>query len=160
MAIYNDATTLRSILEKNNATTVQFGPLQQIFFPETRSELIKENGSMLWAFTGSGLEGLFRKDKEDTFAYGKKRCAMVKEEFSCGGFFTTDELPRYGISRQNIREIFQQMNKEKGDGTLIFLLSYDKQMSTTIREFVITQLSSEITQVFGSTPSTTVQIAA
>lgn len=136
-------TILQSILEKNNATTITFGPLKKVYLTNTNSQLVEQNNGELWCFTGSGLEGLFRKDNEPTIWYGRQYCDSVKDIFSCGGFFTTDELPRYGISRENTRDILSQMGKVNKDGTLIFITAYTMELGEQIRSYIIEHITTD-----------------
>ncbi|MFW5703866.1 MAG: hypothetical protein ACOCXQ_03440 [Patescibacteria group bacterium] len=160
MALSETQEILLRILQENKTTNPTFGELQKVELTETSSEIILKNGGQLWCFTGYGLENLFRKDRDDTFVFGRQKCDMVKDHFSCFGFFTTDELPRYGIKRRDAREIWRQMGKEKDDTNLIFIMAYDYDLSKQIRSFLIEHLQKEIAAVQSLNAPTTAQIAS
>jgi Glu-tRNA(Gln) amidotransferase subunit E-like FAD-binding protein len=91
-----------------------------------------------------GLEGLFRKDHPDSLAYGRHLCDQVRLTFGCHGFFTSDELPRYGITRGDTRNIFMHMEKEELDGNLIVFCAYQEVVAARIRAFLIAHFRQEI----------------
>ena len=132
------------ILQKNNQDYVTATPLQAVQFDDTRSGILKNNGSMAYCFVLTGIEGLFRKDQEPSLKYGRRVCDLVKDEFDCGGFFTSDELPRYGISRQEKRHLFAEMGKETGDGDLVIMCAYDYDLSVRIRDYLIRYFEGEM----------------
>lgn len=144
--MHSRPTILRAILQKNNATNISFGELQKVTLEHTNSQLVQSNNGQLWCFTGTGLEGLFRKDNDPTIWYGRQYCDSVKDIFSCGGFFTSDELPRYGISRENIRDLYAQMDKQKNDGTIIFITAYDKNLGEQIRDYIIKNICNDFSE--------------
>lgn len=115
----------------------------RIVLPRTHSRLVQQNGGSLYGCRLAGMEGRFRKDHPTSLAYGRRLCDQVKEQFACAGFFTSDELPRYGISRADLREIYAQMGKRAHDGTLIVLCAYDRELSSRICTFLIEHIRHE-----------------
>jgi Glu-tRNA(Gln) amidotransferase subunit E-like FAD-binding protein len=150
--MHYDPNLPNCILKKNNRLTLKLSGLQKVVITNTNSNIIRNNNNILWCCCFFGLEGLFRKDKNDTFAYGRRVCDNVKETFNNEGFFTSDELPRYGITRSNTREIFQQMDKEKNDGTLIAIFAYNEETSRKILRYLINHLSNEVQNLTGTYP--------
>lgn len=71
------------------------------------SKIVQNNNSILYAKCYKNKAGMFRKDREDTLKSGRIICDSVKEACNNNGFFTSDELPRYGISRQDKRQIVE-----------------------------------------------------
>lgn len=141
------------ILTANNRQTLLVGSLQKVTIPETKSGIILNNDNILWCAKFDGLEGLFRKDIENTFAYGRRVCDTVKDIFQNYGFFTSDELPRYGITRKNIRELFNQVDKEKQDGVLVAIFAYDQETSLHIRKFLVDHFRKELSfPIFEQSP--------
>ena len=63
-------------------------------------------------------------------------CDQVADVFKCKGFFTTDELPRYGIDEYATQIIYQRLEINKGDGNLGILCGYDKELSIEIFNFL------------------------
>ncbi|MBN2100919.1 hypothetical protein JW710_03435 [Candidatus Dojkabacteria bacterium] len=138
----NAKEVIRKIFKKNKGKSLEVSKLIKITLPETRSEIVKKNGSTLFIAKVSSLEGLFYKENSDTRKYGRVLCDQVKESFSCSGFFTSDELPRYGINRRETRKIFEKIDKKEGDLVLVF--SYDKKKSLRILEFLVNEFRSEL----------------
>jgi Glu-tRNA(Gln) amidotransferase subunit E-like FAD-binding protein len=138
----------RCFLYKAGMCFPEYGDLVQIMLPHTRSRLVQQNEGYLYGCTFYGLEGLFRKDQPATLTYGRMLCDRVKDVFTCNGFFTSDELPRYGIRRAEIRQIFGQMGKEDEDGHLLVLCAYDRHLSSQIREFLISHFMQENSALF------------
>jgi Glu-tRNA(Gln) amidotransferase subunit E-like FAD-binding protein len=139
-----DPSLPAKFLQKNGAETLKVGPLQKIYIPETRSEIIKKNDHTLWCSVFYGLKDLFRKDVDITFAYGRRVCDTVKAEFNCYGFFTSDELPRYGITRADKRAIYQQLGEDLKSKNLVTIYAYPEEIATKIRTFLIGYFTNEI----------------
>jgi len=135
----------QQILEKNGAAHYSVSSIVPVTFEDTKSGILLDNGSMAYCCTFSGLEGLFRKDQDEPFKYGRKVCDMVKDEFNCGGFFTSDELPRYGITRRERRTLFETMGTAPGQGDLIAMFAYDLELSQRIYHFLIQHFDREMT---------------
>jgi Glu-tRNA(Gln) amidotransferase subunit E-like FAD-binding protein len=123
-------------LRKNDRNKFKIGPLVCCDFPKTRCKLIINNKNKLYGFVFYGLEGLFRKDRSISFVYGRKLCDNVKETFQCNGFFTSDELPKYGISRKNLKILYDKLKKTKNDGNLVVFLAYNKTTSNKIKAYL------------------------
>jgi hypothetical protein len=89
---------VRATLHRNGVRQLTRDPLVQV--PLSRSShIVAENGSVVWCARYPGLAGLFWKDRGPSKELGRALCDEVKARFACGGFLTTDELPRYGIGR-------------------------------------------------------------
>lgn len=132
-----------TILRSNQRTAITIGDLIPVHFPETRSGILLANGGMAYGCAFDGIEGLFRKDQDAPRQYGRRICDLVKMMFDCEGFFTSDELPRYGITRAEVRAVYATFDKQAGDGLLIALFAYDHALSTRIREFLIAHFAAE-----------------
>ena len=132
------------ILRGSGHHTVEVSSLVPVQFPETRSGILQINGNMAYCCTFAGLEGLFRKDQDATRIYGRGLCDFVKAAFHCDGFFTSDELPRYGITRTEIRSMYKTMRVEPGEGVLIAIFAYDYFLSSRIRGFLIDHFAREV----------------
>src|SRR5690606_24284244 len=124
-------------LIKNSVAQLEAGPLVKINLSRSKSKIIQANNNSVYCFSITGLEGLFRKDRTDTKLYGHITCDLVQREFQCGGFFTSDELPRYGITELEIEHLYRTMNKQIGDGQLIIFLAYPYLLAEQIRSFLI-----------------------
>lgn len=140
----NPAITAGHVLGKAGLRTLNVSELILIKLPTSRSRLVQQNSGALYACVFSGLEGLFRKDQPDTLDYGRRVCDLVKAQFKCGGFFTSDELPRYGLGSEDTRRLFAAVGKAAHDGHLVVLFAYDRQIATQIRDFLVEHFQQEI----------------
>lgn len=142
-------------LAKHNVIAVSASELVRVDLPETHSTIVHQNGGFVYCFSLAGLEGLFRKDQEATKKYGRGMCDQVKGIFQCGGFFTSDELPRYGITRRDRGYIYGCMGKIEGDGQLIVILAYPEALARQIRDYLIEQLRRQAGEIAADAHSAT-----
>ncbi len=103
--------------------------------PSTKSNIIKGNGNKIYCCKYEKLKGLFRKDIDETLKFGRKACDYVAEKMTNKGFFTTDEIPKYGIfygiSEDEYRQIFQQTGADdKQDLVVIFAYNQEESEAT------------------------------
>jgi len=108
--------------------------LIEIKLPQTKSHIIQRNNNTIYCCVYEGLEGLFRKDIEETKEFGRKICDKVKEEMKNNGFFTSDELPNYGISDEELKIIFERVDAQEHDLAVIFV--YDKEESQRTKDLL------------------------
>jgi len=112
--------------------------MQLITFKDTHSLLLQNNGNMLYAVVCKGLVGLFCKEVESSRVWGREVCDKVKAAMGNKGFFSSDELPRYGITRAEKRYLYAQCKADAAD--LILLYAYSQQEAidthTCVREYV------------------------
>lgn len=99
--------------------------MQLITFKDTHSHLLQNNGNMLYAVVCKGLAGLFCKEVESSRIWGREVCDKVKAAMGNKGFFSSDELPRYGITRAEKRYLYAQCEADAAD--LILLYAYSQQ---------------------------------
>lgn len=136
---------IHEILVTNGQEFITASPLLAVSFEDTKSGILENNNKMAYCFTLSGIEGLFRKDREPSLKYGRGVCDSVKDAFDCDGFFTSDELPRYGISRAERRYLLDTMGTQAGDGNLVVMLAYPHNLAVKIRDYLIKYFDAEIT---------------
>ncbi len=106
-----------------------------------RSRIIHQNGGVVYAARYCGLKGLFRKDVEHTLVFGRKVCDLVKFNMGNAGFFTSDELPRYGISFAEKEFIMNSMGATKDDLVVLFAYEYGEALRTKeCFEFILLNL--------------------
>lgn len=105
-------------------------PFIAIFFPHTKSKIVRQNESKLYACIYQGLAGIFRKDIESSFVFGRKVCDAVKEEMQNQGFFTSDELPHYGITQAENERLYVETQAKEGDLIVLFAYSYQESLAT------------------------------
>lgn len=111
--------------------------LMDITFPRPiNSKIVNSVDGKLYFFEIKNSEGLFNKKHSDNINFGRKFCDDVSNHFNNNGFFTSDELPRYGINRKNLREVYSKIGKEKGDGKTIVFLAYPKEESEKVMKYM------------------------
>lgn len=99
-----------------------------INLPKTKSRIIRKNGNKIWCSKYERLQGLFRKDVNETLKFGRKVCDVVAQKMENRGFFTTDERPEYGISygisTNEYRYIFREVEADENQD-LVVIFAYD-----------------------------------
>lgn len=105
-------------------------PLFLIELPNTRCRIIKNNGSRVYCGVYPLIDGLFRKDIEETKNFGRVLCDAVAEKMNNHGFFTTDETPEYGISyglsEKEYEYIYERTGASKGR-RLVVMFAYPER---------------------------------
>lgn len=109
---------------------VESSDLIEIELPKTKSQIVQENKDMIYCSVYKGLRGLFRKDVEETRKFGRKICDAVKEKLDNDGFFTTDELPNYGVGGEEKETILKETKAEKDDLVAVFVYDEDEARKT------------------------------
>lgn len=126
---------LVSFLEKNGYKYAEsFGITKLNTFFKHGSRILQKSKGELFAFKIKGLEGAFSKKNEETALFGRKFCDKVKESLLCDGFFTSDELPRYGIPISSVKVIYKKLKKKSGE--LIIFLAYEESKSIEIKNYI------------------------
>ena len=128
---------IRTTLWRNGAQGIERGPLIAVRV-ESPSRIIVVNNSVVWCRTYKGLAGLFRKDRGPSKEFGRALCDDVKQRFGCEGFLTTDELPRYGISRSSRRAIMSAAGASSSD--CVVLYAYPEHLAEEIDEYLHARL--------------------
>ena len=105
----------------------------KIHLPNCTSKILQQNNHILYAKIYKGKAGMFRKDKPDTLKSGRIICDTVKITCQNQGFFTSDELPRYGINRQDKRQIIETCGVDISKD-LIALCGYEEAESRRTSE--------------------------
>lgn len=130
---------VRATLWQNGARSIERGSLLAVRL-DSPSRIVVENGSFVWCRSYVGLAGLFRKDRGPSKELGRALCDEVKQRFGCEGFLTTDELPRYGISRESRRTISIAAGAAGSDCVVVY--AYAEHLARDIDEYLHTRLSS------------------
>ena len=107
-----------------SAKQVILSDLIPIVFSNTKSRIVKSNGNLIYCAKYRGLKGLFRKDIEETRVFGRRICDTVAVKMENHGFFTTDELPNYGLSEREKEIILEQTNADS-ECDLVIIFAYD-----------------------------------
>jgi Glu-tRNA(Gln) amidotransferase subunit E-like FAD-binding protein len=119
------------------------GPLHQLSLPLSRSRILAATGGRLWAFSIAGGRGWFSKDDEVSLRRGRALCDRIIRRFDCAGFFTTDELPRYGLSRADRAALLAAYPDCDQTRDVLVLLAYaDRMLATDIRAELVAELGS------------------
>ena len=124
-------------LARNGSQHLAHDPLVEVAL-DSGSRIIALNGSRVWCARYPGLGGLFRKDRGPSKALGRALCDEVKESFQCLGFFTTDELPRYGIGRAQQRVILEATGAAQTDCVVIY--AYPERRARAINAYLYDRL--------------------
>jgi len=108
--------------------------LIEIKLLQTKSHIIQQNNNTIYCCIYKKLKGLFRKDIRETKEFGRKICDKVKEKLKNEGFFTSDELPNYGISEEELKIILERIDAKEDDLVAIFV--YNKEESQRTKDFL------------------------
>jgi Glu-tRNA(Gln) amidotransferase subunit E-like FAD-binding protein len=110
---------IRATLARHGARALTRSALVEVELA-TASAIVAENGGRVWCVRYPGLAGAFRKDRGPSKALGRVLCDEVRTRFACGGFLTTDELPRYGIGRAARRAILDATGAGPADCVVVY----------------------------------------
>lgn len=111
---------------------------------DSESRIIKENNGKLYCLPIYGVSGLFNKNpsSKETILFGKRLCNEVKTVFHSKGFFSTDELPNYGITARQKEYIKSKFNAGKND--LVLFAAYDEKLSKQILNYTANKISQKV----------------
>lgn len=119
------------------------GPLRELSLPGSRSRILAATGGRLWAFSLVDGRGWFSKDDEVSLRRGRDLCDRIIRRFDCAGFFTTDELPRYGLNRADRAALLAAYDDCDQTRDVLVLLAYaDRMLATDIRAELVAALGS------------------
>ncbi len=113
-------------------------PLFLVELPKTQCKIIKSNGSRVYCGVYPLLGGLFRKDVEETKRFGRTMCDAVAEKMNNRGFFTTDEIPEYGISYGLSEKEYEYIYERTGasrDRHLVVMFAYPEREALETQTF-------------------------
>jgi len=125
---------------------IKSSELIKVEIPNSQSKIIQENKGRLFCSLYSNKKGMFRKDVEKSHKLGKKVCDAVKKGMNNFGFFTSDELPGYGISEKELNIIKKETKSKEKD--LIVIFAYNKKESQKTKEFLNSLLKKESANLF------------
>ena len=97
---------------------------------KTKSKIVKGNQNIVYCVKYNNIAGVFRKDIDISFKFGRLLCDQIKNEFNNFGFFTTDEIPRYGLSQKDKEQILLDCNATNLDLVVIFAYPYTLALNT------------------------------
>ena len=101
-----------------------------IKLPNTKSNIIRRNNRKIFCVIYKNKKGLFRKDVHETKIFGRKICDEVSELMGNDGFFSSDELPNYGISQKEVDYIFSLLSPKENDLIVFFAYPEDEARKT------------------------------
>ncbi|WAX78122.1 hypothetical protein [Streptomyces sp. KMM 9044] len=116
------------------------GPLVPMLMADSSSRILARTDGMLHGFCIRGRRGMFSKEHDESRAFGRTWCDRVREKFHCAGFFTTDELPRYGLSAEDRETLFRLYRKADIERDVMVLLTYERELAQRIRAFLAAEL--------------------
>ncbi|MEU4253073.1 hypothetical protein AB0F15_37315 [Amycolatopsis sp. NPDC026612] len=120
---------------------VSAGKVVSLLLPAVSSLIVRKNNGVAHCFSLRGLAGLFRKDAPDTLEFGRRHCDLIKKEFDCEGFFTTDELPRYGLDLDDGNYLHLHSGADPDTDVTVVTL-YTRSMAIRIRDRLTQELSN------------------
>lgn len=125
-------------------SVIRGGPLVAVLVPHSSSQLLAPTRGLLHVFSLTGTKGLFSKEHDDTRVFGAGLCGEVREAFDCQGFFTTDELPRYGLSAEDSKLFFAlYRDADEATDTLV-LMNYHRRLAEKVRGYLIERLRRSV----------------
>ncbi|MEW6044588.1 MAG: Glu-tRNA(Gln) amidotransferase subunit GatE [Thermoproteota archaeon] len=98
------------------------------FFANSTSKVIQKSlkgGAVILALAIKGFAGMFGYEPYEGIRLGKELGQHVRF-FGIGGIFHSDELPNYGIERDEVEKLRQTLKLQDNDGFLIIAGSKDK----------------------------------
>jgi len=108
--------------------------LIKINLPNSKSNIIQKNKGVIYCSKYKGLKGLFGKGAIETERFGRKICDIVKERMNNQGFFSSDELPNYGIKGSEFKIILKKIKADKND--LIVFFAYGKKEAKKTKDLL------------------------
>ena len=118
--------------------------LQKIVLKNSKSDIVNSNKcrfsnkSILYVDVCRGDAGLFDKNVAKSARFGEYICKLISKEFSCKGFFTSDELPGYGITEDETKKLYEFSGASEND--LIIFYAYPKKLAIQINDVVMTHI--------------------
>lgn len=128
---------LRSVLERHGLRALERSEPVEVRLVSA-SRIVQRNGGVLRSVRYRGLAGLFRKDEAMPWRFGRSLCDGVRRRFASDGFFTSDELPRYGIGPDELAII--RAAAGAGPGDLVVLYAYGPEEAARIDDHLFTTL--------------------
>lgn len=135
------AATLARIAARHGTSELAAGPVVSMLLPVQNSLIVRKNKCVAHCFTIAGVAGLFRKGSPDTRALGRHFCDMTKTSLSCQGFFTTDEIPMYGLGVDDKAYINYHAGAD-ADRDVTVLTLYTRALATQVRKLLVTELGA------------------
>lgn len=121
------------------------------FFANSNSKIIQKSlkgGSVIFALAVRGFSGMFGYEPYEGIRLGKELGQHVRF-FGIGGIFHSDELPNYGIEKEEVERLRQTLKLQKDDGFLIVAGPKDKI------EFALDALINRIKNAKNGVPAET-----
>lgn len=121
------------------------------FFANSSSKIIQKSlkgGSVIFALAVRGFSGMFGYEPYEGIRLGKELGQHVRF-FGIGGIFHSDELPNYGIEKDEVERLRQTLKLQKDDGFLIVAGPKDKI------EFALDALINRIKNAKNGVPAET-----
>jgi Glu-tRNA(Gln) amidotransferase subunit E-like FAD-binding protein len=137
---------LRRVLEGHGLRGLVRSELVEVSL-SSRSRIVQRNGGVLGCVRYQGLAGLFRKDDTMPWRFGRALCDRVRREFGSRGFFTTDELPGYGLGSEELAHIRSATGAGPSDCVLLY--AYPREQARLIDDYVFATLRDLVTPARG-----------
>lgn len=103
---------------------IQASELIEVNLPFSDSRIIKQNKGTVHVSVYKEMKGIFDKKIPENRKFGELICNKIKG-LGCNGFFSSDELPAYGISQKEMNLILSKTNPSEKD--LLVFFAYEKE---------------------------------
>ncbi|QKQ99362.1 Glu-tRNA(Gln) amidotransferase subunit GatE [Metallosphaera tengchongensis] len=130
---------LRSRLDKKQfAERFQIKDLSSLF-ASAKSRLVQSElrrGGIVLGFRVPGFKGLIGRELMPGRRFGTEISDYVKALAGLGGIFHSDELPNYGITKEEVEKVVKELSIEQTDGFILVVGPKDKveKASSVIRD--------------------------
>ena len=131
------ALFVQRVLERNGQRSLRRDEPVDVHL-SSASRIVRRNGGVLRCVRYPGLAGLFRKDEALPRRFGRSMCDRIRREFASDGFFTTDELPRYGLGPAELAAIRAAAAAEPSD--LVLLYAYPAERAARMDDAIFDRL--------------------
>jgi len=128
--VESEATRQRSLLEirdelaRRGVTGVR-GEVHDVteIFSGTSSKVLRralDSGGRIKAVLLAGFDGLLKRELQPGRRLGTELSDRAKVSAGVGGIFHTDELPAYGITKEDVSKLIARLSSAKGD-SIVFV---------------------------------------
>ena len=101
-------------------------PLQALHWDETESGLLQRVEGRVMVAVLPGMGGFFSKDTVAFQQAAESICSRVAIASGTAGFFTSDELPRYGLRRRDLRWLIRMAGARGRDCVVVYAYAPDR----------------------------------
>jgi hypothetical protein len=127
---------LRALMHERLCDRISVTPVRSIYLPSTGVQLLESNESIARCFRIPKIKGYMSKDNEFSWI-PITLCQFVKDAGYPGGFITTDELPRYGLSLMDKQRLYTAAGPVEADLDVTFACFTSRSDAEDIRSLIV-----------------------